>query len=650
VRARIEELHVDYETVKGSGNARGLATGALFKLTDYPRDDQNREYLIVSTDYQLQSDVFGSSGTTSTGPVFQCWFTALDAQTPYRPPRNTPKSRVQGPQTAIVVGKSGEEIWTDQYGRVKIQFHWDRYGKSDEHSSCWVRVAQLWASKNWGAMAVPRIGQEVIVDFLEGDPDRPIITGRVYNGVNKPPYGLPGNATVTTLKSNSSKGGGGFNEIRLEDKKGSEQLFMHAEKDQDVRVKNDVFEWIGNGRHLIVKTDQLEQVEGDQHLTVQGDRNEKVTGSVSLDTGMDLQQKVGMNHAVDAGMEIHLKGGMNVVIEAGMSITLKAGSGFVVVGPTGVTISGTPVLVNSGGAMGSGSGCSPDVPKLPREADKAKPGGIADVDVSGPFQNPQARTLANAAGNGIPFCEKCEAMRHAKHPELGQNSGHIGGIVGVDHGKALENIWGAGKEAMLYAKHPELGQNSGHMGGIVEGDPGKALEKIREVVKTAREKIIDTVVDFCREKLHEVVDKLTEKHEKKKYEKFADDPEKLKRKLKKFNKVAKFVHDVIDEGAKKLKGFLKEKLDKKAAPTIIDENVKIARDKIIDKGAKIYQDEIHESVEKLKEHVEKSPDEEADSTIGKVTGIAHGEIDGEVEKLKDRLKKSLDQIKVDSVV
>ena len=162
MRARIEELHVDYETVKGSGNARGLATGALFKLTDYPRDDQNREYLIVSTDYQLQSDVFGSSGTTSTGPVFQCWFTALDAQTPYRPPRNTPKSRVQGPQTAIVVGKSGEEIWTDQYGRVKIQFHWDRYGKSDEHSSCWVRVAQLWASKNWGAMAVPRIGQEVI--------------------------------------------------------------------------------------------------------------------------------------------------------------------------------------------------------------------------------------------------------------------------------------------------------------------------------------------------------------------------------------------------------------------------------------------------------------------------------------------------------
>ncbi|WP_369334491.1 type VI secretion system Vgr family protein, partial [Candidatus Thiosymbion oneisti] len=254
---------------------------------------------------------------------------------------------------------------------------------------------------------------EVIVDFLEGDPDRPIITGGVYNGVNMPPYGLPGNATVTTLKSNSSKGGGGFNEIRLEDKKGSEQLFMHAEKDQDVRVKHDLFEWIGNERHLIVKTDQLEQVEGDQHLTVGGDRNEKVTGSVSLDTGMDLQQKVGMKHAVDAGMEIHLKAGMNVVIEAGMSITLKAGSGFVVVGPTGVTISGTPVLVNSGGAAGSGSGCAPDAPKPPREADKAKPGEVTEVYRSGPLQHPQAQTLATAAKNAIPFCEKCAAAGRA---------------------------------------------------------------------------------------------------------------------------------------------------------------------------------------------------------------------------------------------
>ncbi|MCB2263993.1 MAG: type VI secretion system tip protein VgrG [Candidatus Thiosymbion ectosymbiont of Robbea hypermnestra] len=411
-RVRIEEFHAGYETAQGAGNARGLTTGALFKLTNYRREDQNREYLLIAAEYHLQSDAFGSTAQASTGPVFQCAFTALEAQTPYRPSRTTPKPRIQGPQTAIVVGKDGEEIWTDQHGRVKVQFHWDRYGKSDEHSSCWMRVAHPWAGRSWGAIAIPRIGQEVMVEFLEGDPDQPIITGGVYNGVNQPPYSLPDKATVTTLKSNSSKGGAGFNEIRLEDKKGQEQLFVHAEKDQDVRVKHDAYEWIGNERHLIVKTDQIEQVEGDKHVTVKGDRNEKISGSVSLDTAMDLQQKVGINHAVEAGTEIHLKGGMNVVIEAGMSITLKAGSGFVVVGPAGVTISGTPVLINSGGSAGSGAGCSPDTPKLPKEAVNAEPGGITDLTgVSGPFENPQAQTLAVAAESGAPFCEKCAAAQ-----------------------------------------------------------------------------------------------------------------------------------------------------------------------------------------------------------------------------------------------
>ena len=160
----------------------------LFTLTDHPRSDQNREYLIVSASYRLQSDDYGSVDSSPAGPVFQCNLSAMDAQVPYRPPRVTPKPVVQGPQTAIVVGKSGEEIWTDKYGRVKVQFHWDRYAKADENSSCWVRVAQVWAGKGWGGMMIPRIGQEVIVDFLEGDPDQPIITGRVYNGDCMPPY------------------------------------------------------------------------------------------------------------------------------------------------------------------------------------------------------------------------------------------------------------------------------------------------------------------------------------------------------------------------------------------------------------------------------------------------------------------------------
>ena len=232
---------------------------------------------------------------------------------------------------------------------------------------------QPWAGKAWGSIAIPRIGQEVVVDFLEGDPDQPIVTGRVYNGELRPPYKLPLEATKTTTKSYSSKGGGGFNEIRFEDKKGSEQIFVHAERNQDNRVKNDSLEWVGNNRHLIVQGGRFEQVAGATHLTVKGDQNEKVDGTVSLHTGSDLQQKVGMNHALDAGMEIHLKEGLKVVIEAGAQLTLKVGGNFIDLNPAGVFIQGAMVLINSGGAAGSGSGSSPATPELPSEAEKAEP-------------------------------------------------------------------------------------------------------------------------------------------------------------------------------------------------------------------------------------------------------------------------------------
>ncbi len=433
-RIRLEEAQVGYEAAEAASDARGLGCGRLFNLTDHPRADQNREYLILSADYRLQSDPFQTRASTPDVPLYRMTLTVMDAALPYRPPRETRKPVVQGPQTAVVVGKSGEEIWTDKYGRVKVQFHWDRYAKADETASCWVRVAQVWAGKNWGGMMIPRIGTEVIVDFLEGDPDQPIVTGRVYNNECMPPYALPGSATMTALKSNSSKGGGGFNEIRLEDQKGSEQLFIHAEKDQDLRVKNDAREWIGKDRHLIVKASQFESVDGDKHLAVKGDQNEKVDGTVSLKVGNDLQQQVGTKVGLDAGQEIHLKGGMSVVIEAGLSVTIKAGGGFIVVGPAGVTISGTPVLINSGGSPGSGSGCSPDAPAAPQEADQADPGQLSDTAPAGPrptqaaasvatvkaidFQaggtSPQAQALRDAAANGTPFCEKCEAARRAQ--------------------------------------------------------------------------------------------------------------------------------------------------------------------------------------------------------------------------------------------
>ncbi|NOQ79666.1 MAG: type VI secretion system tip protein VgrG [Gammaproteobacteria bacterium] len=414
-RKRIEELHTQYEQAEGESDVRGLVTGGLFSLTDYPREDQNREYLVISATHSISSDSF-EAGESSGGPVYVNTFTVIDSQTAFRPVRSTPKPVIQGPQTAFVVGKSGEEIWTEEYARVKVLFHWDRESQADENSSCWIRVAQPIAGKGWGTSYIPRIGQEVLVTFLEGDPDRPIITGSVYNDVCKPPYSLPAEATKTTFKSNSSKGGGGFNEIRFEDKKGQEQVFIHAEKSFHQRVKSDSFETIGNERHLIVKKDKLEQVDGDKHITVRGDLNNKINGTVSNDIGGDYQEKIGMKYGLDAGMEVHLKAGMNVVIEAGMSITLKAGGGFIVVGPAGVTISGTPVLINSGGSAGSGSGCSPDAAKPPKEAVSAKPGQVAAPPVrtlANQTQSTQAQVLVDAARDGTPFCEQCEAARQA---------------------------------------------------------------------------------------------------------------------------------------------------------------------------------------------------------------------------------------------
>jgi len=418
-RHRIEERHARFERCDGKGNARGLAVGYLFSLTGHPRRDQNREYLLFAAAYRLHLDEYLSSAqVVDEDKLFECSFVAMDRTQVFRPPRATPKPLIHGAQTAMVVGPAGEEIHTDQYGRVKVQFHWDRYGKRDQNSSCWVRVSHPWAGKNWGMVALPRIGQEVIVDFLEGDPDRPIITGRVYNAVSMPPYKLPDNANLSTIKTNSTKGGGGFNEIRFDDKKGKEQVFFHAERNQDVRVKKDAFEYIGNERHLIVKKDQFEQVDGDKHSSVKGNRNEKVTGTLSVKVDMDMQEKVGMKHALDAGMEIHLKAGMNVVIEAGMSVTLKAGGGFIVVGPAGVTLSGTPVLINSGGSAGSGSGASPEAPKPPKEAADDKP-GEKDEPLPPPrppkpkTYGPSATVLKLAAQNGTPFCEKCEAAKRA---------------------------------------------------------------------------------------------------------------------------------------------------------------------------------------------------------------------------------------------
>jgi len=415
-RTRIEEFQAQHEILRGWADARGIATGYTFEFTDCPRTDLCRQFLVTSSTLKARSDEYDSeSAGSAVQTTIECSFTGIDAEAAFRPASVTPAPRIWGAQTAIVVGPAGEEIYTDEYGRVKVKFHWDRHSMADETSSCWIRVAQAWAGKKWGTMFVPRIGQEVIVEFLEGDPDRPIITGRVYNGDEMPPYELPANKTRSTVKSNSSKGGGGYNEIRYEDLKGSEQIYIHAQKNEDERVGNDSKEWIGHDRHMIVKNEQFELVKADKHMKVEGDHNEKVQGTMSVEAVNDWQQKTGFNYAHEAGFEIHLKAGLNVVIEAGIELTLKTdGGSFIKLCPAGIFISGSPMIfINSGGTGGSGHGSSPTPPKVPLEADSDEAG---EVDVAPPPERPptpttystSATVLQRASEAGAPFCEVCD--------------------------------------------------------------------------------------------------------------------------------------------------------------------------------------------------------------------------------------------------
>ncbi len=409
-KTRIEEQEAVHAVFFGESDCRTLESGFKFELYGYEHQDQNDNYVLTHIAHHGEEGGFYSGHGSATDSTYKNTFTAIKATVPFRPPRVSPKPLIHGTQTAVVVGPGGEEIYVDKYGRVKVQFHWDRMGKLDESSSCWIRVAEPVAGKGWGGVWHPRIGQEVVVSFLEGDPDRPLITGSVYNAVQMPPYTLPDEMTKSTFKSYSSKGGGGFNEIRFEDKKGSEQVFVNSEKNLDIRVKADRFETLGGESHLIVTKDQYELVKQDKHLHVKGDQNEKVDGTASLKAGQNIQIKTGQNYALDAGQEIHLKAGMNLVIESGTSLTLKVGGNFINLNSAGIFIKGTMVMINSGGAAGSGSGSSPEAPTDAKEADTAKPGDKAPPPPLPPPPKPTsysvpAMVLKQAADTGAPFCD-----------------------------------------------------------------------------------------------------------------------------------------------------------------------------------------------------------------------------------------------------
>lgn len=345
--------------IEGRSNCSQFTTGHTFTLDKH--FDAEGEYLLTSVHHTARNGSAYRSGGDGTY-IYNNRFSCIPKDLPFRPQRTTPKPTVLGVQTAVVVGPQGEEIFTDKFGRVKVQFPWDREGNADANSSCWLRVGTSWAGKQWGAISIPRIGHEVIVQFIEGDPDEPIIIGSVYNAGSMPPYKLPDEKTKSTVKSNSSKGGQGFNEFRFEDKKGSEQIFVHGEKNLDIRVKNDRFETILHDRHLQVDNEKFEVVKVSRHEEVKKshfekigeDRNVKiggkeaiaVNGSQSVQVGSDVIYDIGGNLTEKVSGNIFLSANGDLVLESSSNVTIKVGGCYVAISPAGIAINGTMVKIN----------------------------------------------------------------------------------------------------------------------------------------------------------------------------------------------------------------------------------------------------------------------------------------------------------------
>ncbi|PDV87528.1 type VI secretion system tip protein VgrG [Rhizobium sp. H4] len=314
---RREEIQAAHQRIAAAGTVRGLASGCTFKLENFPRKDQNAEYVVLRADYRLFDPGYRPAADTGE-ETFRAIFQVAPTSISYRPPRTTTRPVMRGPQTATVVGPAGEEIFTDKYARVKVQFHWDRLGKKDQNSSCFVRVSQTWSGAGWGFIQIPRIGQEVIVDFLEGDPDRPIITGRVYNGKEMPPYELPGNATQSGLKTNSSPGGGGWNELRFEDKAGSEEVYFQAQKDHNLLIKHD--------RSKLVQHDQSDRIDNNAKHSVGVNLDEDVGNNKTTKVGVDRTVNIGSNDTETVGVNRSLTVGANETISIGSNSTETIGA------------------------------------------------------------------------------------------------------------------------------------------------------------------------------------------------------------------------------------------------------------------------------------------------------------------------------------
>ncbi|WP_313085808.1 type VI secretion system tip protein TssI/VgrG [Pseudomonas sp.] len=415
-RRALERHRHDFELAEGDSDQPLLVSGHFLSLSEHPRGDWNQLWLLTEIHHEgkqpqvLEESVTNSAPYGAQDPAddtgftqgYRNHFTATPWAVPFRPTLDHPKPRILGSQSAVVTGPAGEEIHCDEYGRVKVQFFWDRHGQADDKTSCWLRVSSSWAGDHYGGIAIPRVGMEVLITFLEGDPDQPLITGCLYHKENAVPYDLPANKTRSVFKTLSSPGGDGYNELRIEDRKGAEQIYLHAQRDLDENIEHDQKIRVGHERHAIVEADSYSEFKSEEHRTTHGDRRSEICASDHLTVGNNQHLKIGTGQFVEAGQEIHLSSGLKVVLEAGSELTFKAAGSFVKLDGSGVTLVGPVVRVNSGGSPGKGSGAAPILPGALKPADADKAGIPLEALVK---QN----ILFRSTQAGI--CEVCEAAK-----------------------------------------------------------------------------------------------------------------------------------------------------------------------------------------------------------------------------------------------
>ncbi|MBS4151881.1 type VI secretion system tip protein TssI/VgrG [Pseudomonadota bacterium DY0742] len=424
----LERHRHDYERAEGESDQPLLVSGHFLELTEHPRADWNQLWLLDEVLHEgkqpqvLEESITSAPNLHSATPSprrgegwgegtlaatefhqgYRNHFTATPWTVPHRPALRHPKPKVLGSQTAVVTGPAGEEIHCDEYGRVKVQFHWDRHGQTDDKTSCWLRVSSSWAGDRYGGIAIPRVGMEVLVTFLEGDPDQPLVTGCLYHAEHQIPYDLPANKTRTLFKTLSSPGGGGYNELRIEDRKGAEQIYLHAQCDWDENIEHDQKIRVGHERHDTVEANSYSEFKAEEHRTTRADRKTEIRANDHLTVGNSQHLKIGTGQFIEAGNEIHLSSGLKVVLEAGSELTFKAAGSFIKLDASGITMVGPLIRMNSGGSPGKGSGAAPVLPGKVKAADADKAGQL--------LIQAQKQALQQAARTALPICEICQQL------------------------------------------------------------------------------------------------------------------------------------------------------------------------------------------------------------------------------------------------